>query len=88
MVNGMDWSSCRTSNELIKEEERVFVIASWVALFAKEKRKKFGEKKKTVMWVFLHKHEDLMKKKETEEERRRRKTEEEEEEAAESHGRA
>ena len=40
----MDWSSTRSNNGLIMEEERVSVMAGWAAAFAKEKRgKKLGE---------------------------------------------
>ena len=40
----VDWSSTRSTNGLIMEEERVSVMAGWAALSAKEKRgKKIGE---------------------------------------------
>ena len=40
----MDWSSTRSTNGLIMEEERVSMMAGWAALSAKEKRgKKLGE---------------------------------------------
>ena len=40
----MDWSSTRSTNGLIMDEERVSVMAGWVALSTKEKRgKKLGE---------------------------------------------
>ena len=40
----MDWSSTRSTNGLIMEEERVSVMAGWATLSAKEKRgKKLGE---------------------------------------------
>ena len=40
----MDWSSTRSTNGLIMEEERVSVMAAWAALSTKENRgKKLGE---------------------------------------------